>query len=431
MMSAVFERLAELVNADERLVHRGRFLSTTFLLEAGDVAWLVRVVEGRIARVDRGPFLMRAWSFAIRASEETWRRFWDPVPAPGHHDLFAMTRNGHARIEGDLVPFMTHLRYIQDVVSSPRRVETGSSLDAPHPQQATLADPGLTAPATIEPIVGRYMRLTFADRPHRIYFEEAGQGIPLVCLHTAGADGRQYRHLMNDEAVTAHYRVIAFDMPWHGKSLPPPGWQREEYRLTTRGYTDLILTVCGALGLSRPVVLGCSIGGKIVLNLAIEHPETFRALIGVEAADYQPPWYDDTTWLHRPDVHGGEIAGAMMSGLIAPQSPEETRWDTLWGYMQGGPGVFKGDLHFYRVDGDLRDRVSRIDTRRCPLYLLTGEYDFSCQPDDTLRTAAKIPGARVTTMKEIGHFPMSEHPAQFRRYLLPVLDEIREKNPPL
>ena len=418
-MPAMFDELAKLVNGDEDLVRRGRFLTTTFLLEADEDSWLVRVVEGRIERVERGPFLMRAWSFAIRASKDTWQRFREPVPAPGYHDLFAMTRNGHARIEGDLVPLMTHLRYIQGVVTAPRQARRAES-----PRSALPAEP------SIEPVVGRYIRMAFAGRPHRIYFEEAGQGIPLVCLHTAGADGRQYRHLLNDVEITAHYRVIAFDMPWHGKSLPPPGWQHEEYRLTTRGYTDLILSVCRALGLERPVVLGCSIGGKIVLNLAIEHPDEFRALIGVEAADYQPPWYDDTTWLHRPDVHGGELAGAMMSGLIAPQSPEETRWDTLWGYMQGGPGVFKGDLHFYRVDGDLRDRVGRIDTRRCPLYLLTGEYDFSCQPDDTLRTAAKVPGARVTVMKEIGHFPMSEHPAQFRRYIVPVLDEIRSAPPP-
>jgi pimeloyl-ACP methyl ester carboxylesterase len=433
MISAVFERLAELVNADERLVQRGRFLTTTFLLEAGDDAWLIRVIEGRIERVERGPFLMRAWSFAIRAPAESWRRFWEPVPAPGYHDLFAMSRNGHARIEGDLVPLMTHLRYVQDVLAVLRRreaappardVSVGPAADRTH-AIAAQDHAGADATASIEPIVGRYARVTFAGRPHRVYFEEAGQGIPLVCLHTAGADGRQYRHLLNDAAITQHYRVIAFDMPWHGKSLPPPGWQREEYRLTTRGYTGLILTMCRALSLERPVVLGCSIGGKIVLDLALEHPDEFRALIGVESADYQPPWYDDTTWLHRPDIHGGEIAGAMMSGLIAPQSPEETRWDTLWGYMQGGPGVFKGDLYFYRVDGDMRERVARIDTKRCPLYLLTGEYDFSCQPDDTLRTAAKIPGARVTIMKEIGHFPMSENPAQFRRYVLPVLDEIR------
>ena len=279
--------------------------------------------------------------------------------------------------------------------------------------------------AELEPIVGRYLTLALAGRRHRVYFEEAGQGIPLVCLHTAGADGRQFRHLMNDEAITKHWRVLAFDMPWHGKSLPPAGWQDEEYTLTTRGYVDLIMTFIRTLGLERPVALGCSIGGKIVLELARLHAKSFRALIGLESADYQAPWYDDTGWLHRSDVHGGEVSGALMSGLIAPQSPDETRWETLWGYMQGGPGVFKGDLFFYRADGDFRDRVGQIDTSRCPLYLLTGEYDFSCTPEDTLRTAAKIQGARVTIMKEIGHFPMSENPAQFRRYLLPVLDEIK------
>ena len=279
--------------------------------------------------------------------------------------------------------------------------------------------------AEYEPIVGRYLRLDLDGRRHRLYVEEAGQGIPLVCLHTAGADGRQWRHLLTDAEITRHFRVLAFDMPWHGKSLPPVGWQDEEYRLTTQGYIDLVMAFIRTLDLERPVVLGCSIGGKIVLELARLHAATFRALIGLESADYQAPWYDDTGWLHRPDVHGGEVAGAMMSGLIAPQSPSETRWDTLWMYMQGGPGVFKGDLYFYRAEGDLRDRVVEIDTTLCPLYLLTGEYDFSCTPEDTERTAAQIKGARVTVMREIGHFPMSENPAQFRRYILPVLEEIR------
>jgi pimeloyl-ACP methyl ester carboxylesterase len=282
--------------------------------------------------------------------------------------------------------------------------------------------------AAFEPIVGRYVRLDLGGRAHRVYFEEAGQGIPLVCLHTAGADNRQWRHLLNDADVTRHYRVLAFDMPWHGKSLPPAGFENEEYKLTTQGYVDLVLTFIRTLGLERPVVMGCSIGGKIVLELARLHAAAFRALIGLESADYQAPWYDDTGWLHRHDVHGGEVAGAMMSGLIAPQSPSETRWDTLWMYMMSGPGVFKGDLFFYRADGDFRDRVAQIDTSRCPLYLLTGEYDFSCTPEDTQRTAAKIKGARVTVMREIGHFPMSENPAQFRRYILPVLEEIRAKH---
>jgi pimeloyl-ACP methyl ester carboxylesterase len=57
--------------------------------------------------------------------------------------------------------------------------------------------------------------------------------------------------------------------------------------------------------------------------------------------------------------------------------------------------------------------------------MLTGEYDFSCTPEDTQRTAAHIRGAEVTIMKELGHFPMSENPAQFRRYILPVLEKIK------
>ena len=51
-------------------------------------------------------------------------------------------------------------------------------------------------------------------------------------MHTAGADTRQYRGLLNDSRITKNFRVITFDMPWHGKTSPPPGWQDREYQLT-------------------------------------------------------------------------------------------------------------------------------------------------------------------------------------------------------
>jgi hypothetical protein len=121
MIAAVLDHLADLVNADAGLVRRGRYLSTTFLVETGPTAWLVTVHEGRVTRVERGPFLMRAWSFAVRASEDAWRRFWEPIPAAGWHDLFAMTKGGHASVEGDLQPLMANLRYVKDVLAKPRR----------------------------------------------------------------------------------------------------------------------------------------------------------------------------------------------------------------------------------------------------------------------------------------------------------------------
>ena len=81
---------------------------------------------------------------------------------------------------------------------------------------------------------GRYLHLTVAGVDYRVYFEESGEGVPLLLQHTAGSDGRQWRHLLEDEWLTERFRVVAYDLPFHGKSLPPSGeaWWAQEYRLS-------------------------------------------------------------------------------------------------------------------------------------------------------------------------------------------------------
>jgi pimeloyl-ACP methyl ester carboxylesterase len=143
-------------------------------------------------------------------------------------------------------------------------------------------------------------------------------------------------------------------------------------------------------------------------------------VIGLQSGGHVDPYYD-TGYLNRPDVHGGLACAGIVSGLIGPDAPEADRWETLWHYMQGGPGIFQGDLHFYKVDGDVRDRLAAVDTEQCPVFLLTGEYDYSCSPADTLEVANAIPGAQMTIMTGLGHFPMSEDYQNFRPYLLPTL----------
>ena len=107
----------------------------------------------------------------------------------------------------------------------------------------------------IEPVTGRYLQLDLQGKPHRIYFEESGAGVPLLCLHTAGSDTRQYRVLQNDPEILSHYRVVAFDLPWHGKSSPPEGWQDVDYKLSSHDYTQAILAVSDALALDQGLVL--------------------------------------------------------------------------------------------------------------------------------------------------------------------------------
>lgn len=268
---------------------------------------------------------------------------------------------------------------------------------------------------TIEPIIGRYMTIEISGVSQRVYFEESGEGRPIICLHTAGADSRQWRFIMNDAELTKTNRFIAFDMPRHGKSLPPEGWQTSEYFLTTQDYITTILAVCDALELEKPIVAGCSMGGRIALQLALHHHKRFHGFIAIEASDFQPAWYD-INWFHRPDAHGGEMGAALVSANIAPQSPEAERWNTQWMFMQSAPGVFRGDLNFYTRDDSLVGKLSSINTSKTPVHILCGEYDLTCTPEDAIRTANAIPGATYEIMPEIGHFPMSENPIKFRKY---------------
>lgn len=116
----MIEQLASLVNENPAVVRRGRNLSAEFMIEIGDVAHHVVIDRGRIAHVESGPFIMRHWSFAIRATESAWAKFWQPFPEPGFQDIFAMNRFGHCRIEGDVDLLLANLRYVKDVLAAPR-----------------------------------------------------------------------------------------------------------------------------------------------------------------------------------------------------------------------------------------------------------------------------------------------------------------------
>jgi hypothetical protein len=116
----MLEALQERVNADAGLVRRGRYLTTTFLLQAGDASWLISIFEGRIVSVAHGPFVMPSSAFALRASEIEWQKFFLARPPPGSNDLMALVRRKALRAEGDLQVFMAHLRYFKDALAKLR-----------------------------------------------------------------------------------------------------------------------------------------------------------------------------------------------------------------------------------------------------------------------------------------------------------------------
>jgi hypothetical protein len=108
------DRLKDRVNEDMALTRRGRFLTTTFLIEVGSAQWLVSIVEGKIASVTQGPFVMPSWSFALRASQEEWQKFWSADPRPGSNDLMALIKRRVLKAEGNLQVFMANLRFFKE-----------------------------------------------------------------------------------------------------------------------------------------------------------------------------------------------------------------------------------------------------------------------------------------------------------------------------
>jgi hypothetical protein len=117
---AAFTELPVLLDADAALIARGSCLNAACLLGSKDYPFYMRFAAGRIVELAPAPVPMRPWSFSYRASPAAWSEFWKPVPRPGWHDLFALTKSGEAALEGDLLPFMTHLQYFKDLLALPR-----------------------------------------------------------------------------------------------------------------------------------------------------------------------------------------------------------------------------------------------------------------------------------------------------------------------
>jgi pimeloyl-ACP methyl ester carboxylesterase len=353
----------------------------------------------------------------IQGASHAWDKLLAPLPPPGFTDVFSAVYFG-ITVSPPPRDGRRHLA-IRRLTELLRHVVNGSD---PSPQIADESRPHGTHDAA----VGRYVHLDIGGVSHRVYYEEAGTGIPLLCQHTAGSDGRQWRHLLEDERITRQFRVISYDLPYHGKSLPPNSvaWWAREYVLTREFVMQVPLALSDALGLDRPAFVGSSVGGMLALDLARYHPESFRAVIACEGALHLGVDQADGDSVQAGDL--GEdpaLHAASMMSWMSATAPEAYRQETRLHYAQGAPGVFPGDIYYFSTDHDLRGEAHLLNTPQCPVYMLTGDYDVVTVPFSE-QAAKEIPGVHYEMMAGLGHFPMSEDPARFTGYLLPILARI-------
>ena len=420
--AAFSARTSALANADAEFAQLARFWTATVRLGVGGPGgkrFKLRIQDGRIATLERWLGGI-AVDLAIDAPEADWRALLAATPRPFYQDLYAAAIHHGFQVAGDAEHYCAYYPALRRLIELMRAAAGGDQAVPSVVRQSPEPAPE----PQFDAAVGRYVRLPIAGVAQRLYFEESGTGdVGLLLQHTAGADGRQWRHLLEDPGLQAKFRMVAYDLPYHGKSIPPEGeqWWEQEYRLTREQLMAVPVALAAALGLERPVYMGSSIGGHLAIDLAIHRPQAFRAVVGLEASAYTPGGFVDE--FHHPRV-GNQFKAHLMFGMTSPTSPLAHRHETAWTYSQGAPPVFKGDLYYYSVDHDVRNTAATIDTSVCSVDILNGEYDWSGTPTAGAELAALIPGARYKTMPKLGHFPMCEDPARFLAEIKPVLDRI-------
>lgn len=347
-------------------------------------------------------------TICISANEDDWRPVLSSPPKPTFHSFTALQiANPAFSVTGDpmaIARARPALERIFEVVT------------------ACPSTPATPVARDIGQIVGRYGKMSVDDQSFEIYYEVAGQGIPLLFLHTAGADGRQYAAQMSDTELAERHRMYAVDLPLHGKSMPARSWNGEPYLLTAQIYREWCCAFIDQIIGEPAIVVGGSMGAAMALVLAAERPAHVRGVVALE-----PPFQSRgrrNPFQNHVAVHGSLHNGAYVRGLMSPTSPIAERRRAAWIYSQGGPGVYPGDLAFYSDEFDGAMTAPMIDSAKTPVALLSGTYDYSATPADGAKLAALIPGALHLVMEGLGHFPMIEHPDYFRRFLIAGLDHV-------
>lgn len=384
------------------------------LATGADVSFALGVRDGDETTIAVGEGSDRDVDFRVVLQRNDWDELLAPDVEPRkQHPLAFLEPRGSGAVLGDKLVFAQHLHLVR------RAIEVARNSDPPPP----AASRDLTG------ISGRYLPVHVNGWGHcDVYVEAAGAGRPVVLLHTAGADGRQYHGLLSDPRLTAAYQLFAFDLPWHGRSNPAHGSRSSAYRLTSQTYTDCIAAVIGALQLSEPpIIVGASMAGAVVIETVALHPDKIAGAVSCQAGPRVGNRH--TPYLRNNRVNQTVHVPEWTYGLMSPQSPEQDRDRVWWGYSQGGWGVYERDITYYSEEWDIDNVAHLLGTHTPPVVLMNGQYDYSVPPAATEELLARIPGSTYRPMPELGHFPHAENPPVFADHLLAALDHISQQIP--
>ncbi len=280
----------------------------------------------------------------------------------------------------------------------------------------------LERPATIVPPAAGQIDTTVNGVRWRSREQRGGAGVPVVYVHGLLSSSASWKRVLT--SASAGHPAVAVDLPGFGSSERP--WP---YDYTVGGQAQALLRYLDGRGLGRVALVGNSLGGGVCLVIAAARPQQVAALVLVGSASpvTNIPW--NFRLLRTPGV--GEVE---MELLVRPvmtlalrhrlfarseRVTEETVDD--WWLPIRVPGTRRAALAAIR--SSTRGYEGLLSYIRVPTLVLWGKEDRILPPEEGLRLATEIPGARLVVLPDTGHLPQEETPEEFSHAVRQFLNE--------
>lgn len=396
-MNPTLEQIAQALRTSSKASHLSRILDKLTI----DIEWLAN--NKNFASFGPSGY----GQLKLIATESVWCDVFSKMPPVGRQSLGAMRRLcAEFQVQGNEVDYLQALPFLEQLIEDARAQLHGEVKEQEFDDLSVLQ--------------GSFVKLKSGAW---VYQETTGKkdAPTILMLHTAGADTRQWHGLMTIPEIRQQWNLVAFDVPGHGRSPLPVGQENWNWLLNEKQYMAWVIEFIEATQLKNVVLMGCSMGAAISLGLLATFSEHFSGGILLETP-YRSPGRR-SPYLDHPKVHGNRLAATWVASLLSPQSPKVRRDYAKWIYSQGAPSVYDGDLAFYSDEFAASKHTNKINTAKTPLWLLTGDYDYSASPEETMKVVNEIPGARFIRLNGFGHFPMTEDPKRlYKEYLQEVLE---------
>jgi pimeloyl-ACP methyl ester carboxylesterase len=232
----------------------------------------------------------------------------------------------------------------------------------------------------------------------RVTYERRGDGPPLVLLHGAMGDSREWN--LQLDALADEFTTVAWDAPGCGGSFDPP----DDFGLD--GYADSLATFISRLGLEKPHVMGLSFGSGLALALFHRHPGRVRSLVllsayagwagslGREEAERRRRWGQTVA-----DLSPRQVVADFAETLFTPEVPPEIVQAELEVMRDFRPTGVRAMANAF-ADADLREVLPTIDV---PTLLVHGDADQRAPLEVAEELHARIPWSKLVVIPGSGH----------------------------